>query len=406
MNIKQKKSMKNILLSLLTFTLLGLVSLSAQNTGGEESMANKQRKPKRAWEIGVGGTMINWDRISVTGFRSTPEQYLYHLKVKHLLGGANLYLARELNRWFYLDLQGTIGFAGKEEGTANEKDKNNYTLMGGLGLQFRLSPLFKSKYVEPYLRVGGNVLHKNFLTTGTGVFYNDPTGQAGWISDDVWNKRGYSHDKKTCFPVSLGAGVNAWLNNSVGVGLQGEYLTPFKKNLPRFAQITMRVIWRIGGHDKRPTPVVRYVEIEKPVDRIVEKIVEKEMLVPAETQLCELFNNVNFEFDKDVLTAESKTILEQAAQMLKTRSDARFLITGYTDARGSDAYNLDLSRRRAKVVVDELVKNGVPTEMLKSRGVGKRIAAMPASETNGARLGDRKTTIERVLQMEYWNKLP
>lgn len=386
--------------------LLSLPSV-AQESNTKEVIPTEQRKPKRSWEIGAGGTLINWDRVSVTGFQSTPDQYLYHLKVKHLLGGANLYIARELNRWFYLDLQGTAGFAGKEEGTAND-NKNNYTLMGGLGLQFRLSPLFKSKYVEPYLRVGGNVLHKNFLTTGTGVFYNDPTGQAGWISDDAWNERGYSHDKKTYFPMSLGMGVNAWLNNSLGLGLQGEYLTPFKKNLPRFAQITLRVMWRIGGHDKRPAPVVRYItkEIEKPVERIVEKIVEKEVIVPAETQLCEMFNNVNFEFDKDVLTSESVAILEQAAQILKNRTDTRFLITGYTDARGSDAYNLDLSRRRAKVVVNELMKNGVPAEMLKWCGVGKRIAHIPANASDEVRMGDRKTTIERVLNMAFWNKLP
>lgn len=384
-------------------SLIGTAALKAQNA----NQAPQQRKPKRAWEIGLGGALINWDRVSVTGFQSTPDQYLYHLKVKHLLGGANLYIARELSRWFYLDFQGTAGFAGKEEGTANDS-KNNYTLMGGIGLQFRLSPLFSSKYVEPYLRVGGNVLHKNFLTTGTGVFYNDPTGKAGWISDDMWNERGYSHDKKTYFPMSLGVGVNAWLNNSLGLGLQGEYLTPFKKNQPRFAQITLKVIWRIGGHDKRPTPIVHYIEkeVEKPVERIIEKIVEKEVIVPAETQLCEMFNNVNFEFDKDVLTPESVAILEQAAQILKNRTDARFLITGYTDARGSDAYNLDLSRRRAKVVVNELMKNGVPAQMLKWCGVGKRIAHIPANESDKVRMGDRKTTIERVLKIEYWDKLP
>lgn len=387
--------------------LLPLPSV-AQDGNTKEAIPAGQRKPKRAWEIGVGGALINWDRVSVTGFQSTPDQYLYHLKVKHLLGGANLYVARELNPWFYLDLQGTAGFAGKEQGTTNSSNKNNYTLMGGLGLQLRLSPLFNSKYVEPYLRVGANVLHKNFLTTGTGVFYDDPTGKAGWIADDVWNERGYSHDKKTYFPMSLGAGVNAWLNNSLGLGLQAEYLTPFKKNLPRFAQITLRVMWRIGGHDKRPAPVVRYIEreVEKPVERIVEKIVEKEVVVPTEAQLCDMFNNVNFEFDKDVLTSESIEILEQVAQILKNRTDARFLITGYTDARGSDAYNLDLSRRRAKVVVDELVKNGVPAGMLKWCGVGKRIARMPANESDEARMGDRKTTIERVLRMEYWDKLP
>lgn len=66
-------------------------------------------KESKAWEIGLGGSLINWSRVSVTGFRSTPDNYFYNLKANHLMGGANLYIARELNRWFYLDLQGSVG---------------------------------------------------------------------------------------------------------------------------------------------------------------------------------------------------------------------------------------------------------------------------------------------------------
>lgn len=33
-------------------------------------------KESKAWEIGLGGSLINWSRVSVTGFRSTPDQLL------------------------------------------------------------------------------------------------------------------------------------------------------------------------------------------------------------------------------------------------------------------------------------------------------------------------------------------
>ena len=52
-------------------------------------------KESKAWEIGLGGSLINWSRVSVTGFRSTPDNYFYNLKANHLMGGANLYIARE-----------------------------------------------------------------------------------------------------------------------------------------------------------------------------------------------------------------------------------------------------------------------------------------------------------------------
>lgn len=67
-------------------TILYLVSLfflSVPLTG--------RGQDKKAWEIGAGGSLINWSRVSVTGFQSTPDNYMYNLKANHLMGGANLY---------------------------------------------------------------------------------------------------------------------------------------------------------------------------------------------------------------------------------------------------------------------------------------------------------------------------
>ena len=69
--------------------------------------------------------MINWSRVSVTGFQSTPDNYMYNLKANHLMGGANLYVARELNRWFYLDLQGTVGVAKNKNRIAGNDRKHD-----------------------------------------------------------------------------------------------------------------------------------------------------------------------------------------------------------------------------------------------------------------------------------------
>lgn len=128
-------------------------------------------KVRRAWEVGLGGVLTNWNRVSITGFNSTPEQYLYSLRIDHLMGGAQLYLAHELNPWFYLDMQANASFT-KNRAT----NKHNMLLMGGLGVQFRFSPLFKSQYVEPYLRIGANYLYKDFSSITRAGFEGDPTG--------------------------------------------------------------------------------------------------------------------------------------------------------------------------------------------------------------------------------------
>jgi outer membrane protein OmpA-like peptidoglycan-associated protein len=51
--------------------------------------------------------------------------------------------------------------------------------------------------------------------------------------------------------------------------------------------------------------------------------------------------------------------------------DGRVVIEGHTDATASDAYNLDLSTRRARSVVAWLVKGGIPAARLEARGYGR-----------------------------------
>ena len=342
----------------------------------QDTMSETNRS-KRAWEVGIGGSLVNWHRASLTNFQATPAGYTYTVNGNQAFGGVNLYVARELCSWLYADLQGTVGFPAKIAELDNNSQK--IMLMGGLGLQFRFTPLIKSKYVEPYLRAGINYLHKDFQTVYEGKMPTDATGQAFWNATDPWNPNRRKSDSNGFIPVSLGAGVNFWLSNSLGLGLQGEYLLPIKKDLPHFAMATARVMWRIGGAAKQQQ-LVNYVRIEKPVETIVEKVVEKEVIKTKTEKLYDVINNINFDFDSHAVTAESHTYLDEAARILKMLgSDYNFLVTGYTDARGSDNYNMNLSRRRAQTVVDELTKRGVSAAMLKSRGVGKRITAMPAS---------------------------
>ena len=243
----------------------------AQNDKMEGQTAHRTK----AWEIGVGGALINWDRVTFSDFRQVDGNYLYRMNIDHLFGGIQLYAARELNPWFYLDLQGTLGLARKQVETGGRKF--DFMYMAGPGLQFRLTPLFKSKYVEPYLRVGVNYLHHDFYAINAGKFENDPIGEAEWTSSNPWNKEKIG-SKQSYFPLSFGAGVQAWLNDHWGVGLQGEYIMPVDKKQTRFVQASMRIMFRLGGSTKRPMPVVQY--IDRPDDRNVERIVEKRIEQP------------------------------------------------------------------------------------------------------------------------------
>lgn len=81
---------------------------------------------------------------------------------------------------------------------------------------------------------------------------------------------------------------------------------------------------------------------------------------------------VNFATDQDVILSESFPVLEEVAQVMKAHPELlRVLIEGHTDSRAGEAYNLDLSKRRAASVRSYLQESGVEPERLCSQGFGQ-----------------------------------
>ena len=78
-------------------------------------------------------------------------------------------------------------------------------------------------------------------------------------------------------------------------------------------------------------------------------------------------------------------------------SEGSFIeISGHTDSRGSDAYNLDLSEKRAKEVIEYLVQNyNIPRQLLKPRGYGERVP-MCADESEPCYALNRRVEIAMV----------
>ncbi|PCH65584.1 MAG: thrombospondin, partial [Gammaproteobacteria bacterium] len=81
---------------------------------------------------------------------------------------------------------------------------------------------------------------------------------------------------------------------------------------------------------------------------------------------------VNFDTNKSVLTAEAKSILEQAVTLLKqTDAVIEVRVEGHTDSRGGEAHNLTLSQNRAEAVADYLASQGVDGDRLLPIGMGE-----------------------------------
>ena len=371
------------------FLLLSVLSANAQEPTTEE------KKEKKAWELGIGGTVFQFSRVGFSDFNQLDDGYAFDLTLNHAVWGGGIYAARELNKHFYLDFQGNVGMTNK-----SLNGKHKFLVMAGAGLQWRLGEYFKSSYVDPYLRAGINYMYKDFQ-----IIYDGSEGLAPdemqWILSNYRNKEG--RDRKHMMPISLGAGVNFWLNDRFGIGLQADYLVMPYKNVANSLQGSTRFIWRIGGKSKKPAPTIQYVV------KVIEKVVEKVVEVPVEkvvTQtINELFDQIYFDFDSYEVTAASAPALDKIAKVFKEDTSCRYLITGQTDARGSYAYNRRLSEARAKAVVDELVKRGCPEEMMKWRGTGKVTSIVSSESGDNARRGDRKVTVKRISNMDYWNEI-
>ncbi len=92
---------------------------------------------------------------------------------------------------------------------------------------------------------------------------------------------------------------------------------------------------------------------------------------PAAVQEKTILRGVHFDFDKAIIRNEDKPVLDEAAAKLKANPSARIDVNGYTDAIGSEAYNLKLSQRRAGAVATYLEKQGIPSGQLVPQGFGK-----------------------------------
>ncbi len=119
--------------------------------------------------------------------------------------------------------------------------------------------------------------------------------------------------------------------------------------------------------------------------------------VKVDAEGCEIeemvLRGVNFANNSAQLTPQSLPVLDGVLAVLRERPNARAEIRGYTDARGADAYNVALSRRRAAAVVEYLVAHGIPRDQLSATGLGKA-NPVTSNETAAGRAENRRVTVQ------------
>lgn len=96
----------------------------------------------------------------------------------------------------------------------------------------------------------------------------------------------------------------------------------------------------------------------------------------------QVVENIFFDFDKDTLRPESQEALDAMIQLLNDNPNISVEFGAHADRMGSDDYNMRLSERRAKSVVDYLVANGIPEERLSYKGYGETVPKVVSKRIN------------------------
>jgi outer membrane protein OmpA-like peptidoglycan-associated protein len=84
-----------------------------------------------------------------------------------------------------------------------------------------------------------------------------------------------------------------------------------------------------------------------------------------------VLRNIYFDFDKWTFKNESYNELNKLERMMQQNKNIKVEIAGHTDAIGTVAYNMFLSRKRAEAVKDFLTKKGIDSRRVKATGYGK-----------------------------------
>lgn len=112
-----------------------------------------------------------------------------------------------------------------------------------------------------------------------------------------------------------------------------------------------RVVPNCAPVVQKPEPQVEVVKIE------IDKPINLEVL---------------FEFDKAVVLPVYNARIEAVANFMNKYPNTTTVIEGHTDSKGRDSYNMDLSKRRAEAVKQELVtKYGIAPNRLQTQGFGE-----------------------------------
>ncbi|MGB5365353.1 MAG: OmpA family protein [Polyangiales bacterium] len=118
---------------------------------------------------------------------------------------------------------------------------------------------------------------------------------------------------------------------------------------------------------------------------------DKGLVILEDTQIT-ILEKVYFETDSAIIKSRSFPLLDAVAATLNASPQITLVeIQGHADERGSDGYNIKLTRARAASVMNALIERGVLKQRLRSGGYGERC---PVDPKHNAKAWERNRRVE------------
>ncbi len=357
------------------------------------AQADSDRMATPDW---YGGVSVGESRLSID--TSTLEQSMQAqgLPLASLNRNTNdtgykLYAGAALND--YLAIEGgyfRLGEVDFNARTAAAPDGTTYPISGHLRDQGANLDL-----------VARLLLGSAFALTGRlGLTYNDTDGRLDY--QRPVNLDNYNHSKHY-LKHKFGAGMEYQLSPTWAMRLELERyrLDDIWGDQGDMKLLSLGMVYQYGKADSyaAPTAAPQPEAPPQPFADPPEAAVVQSSPAPVVLEL----SDVHFEFDQSALTPAAKAILARHVAALKNQPDAQVQIAGYTSASGSEAYNQQLSERRAKAVQQYLIgEGGLAASRLTSIGYGEASPAQiednPADLRSVAALANMRVLFQLIVK--------
>ena len=135
-------------------------------------------------------------------------------------------------------------------------------------------------------------------------------------------------------------------------------------NIPRIKEQPKKVTFSalVPGSSKGRYAMIKNIRIAEGAVPLYDRLKTEGKLI---------FNNIQFDYNKATLKAESLPIIAEIAQLMKDHPELKFSVEGHTDSDGPEVFNQSLSEQRALAVKTALVNQQIDSAKLQIKGWGE-----------------------------------